>query len=353
VRSRIDITPPRQRGGPAGCDRPPFNCFGKESNLMDEAMRYLPRRGSAAPEGGLDPDFDDSLSPVMRETIGRGETALRELRGRTLDSWVAAGAAWKALQLAAMYRSNSNAPAGRRYNVAYGILGHPWPELAKIDKTTRKDAIWLFEAEDEVRFWLAAFPQNKRDRWMHPTVIRRNYEKLRPVSLRDPPQAYPPRPPRHTRKTPRRLVRREDLTREELLAHNEDLERNLADRDRTIIDQNEQLEVQRSRIAELENDKAWLQAENRQLKKIVTPSVVAEDARVSREIVPPHRFGKPDYGRWARLMAQAIATATTAAELEQLRADNDAHLEAHENEIPGAGVAVEDRISERISALLG
>jgi hypothetical protein len=36
LRSRIDITPPRQRGGPAGCDRPPFNCFGKESNLMDD-----------------------------------------------------------------------------------------------------------------------------------------------------------------------------------------------------------------------------------------------------------------------------------------------------------------------------
>lgn len=71
-------------------------------------MRYLPHRGRDAPGGGLNPDFDDSLSVTARETIGRGETALRELRGRSLDSWVAAGAAWKTLQLAAMYRSNSN-----------------------------------------------------------------------------------------------------------------------------------------------------------------------------------------------------------------------------------------------------
>jgi hypothetical protein len=251
-----------------------------------------------------------------------------------------------------MYRSNSNAPAGRRYNVAYAILGHPWPELAKIDKKARNDAIWLFETEDEVRFWLASFPQNQRDRWTHPSVIRRNYEKQRPAPEDNKPQPYKPRPPRTTRGRETRPVKRADLTREELLAHIEDLERDVSDRDRTIIDQNEQNEAQRSRIAELENDKAWLQAEVRQLQGIVTPAVVAEDARISREVVPPSRLGKPDYGRWARLMARAIATATTVGELEQLRDDNDAHLEAFETEFPGAGVAVEDRISARISELL-
>jgi hypothetical protein len=124
-------------------------------------MHHVPprTRSGVGPENGLTPTFDDSLSPVARETIELGETALRELRTRTLDSWIAAGAAWKTLQLAAMYRSNSNAPAGRRYNVAYAILGHPWPELGKIDKTSRKDAIWLFETEHEIRFWLASLPK--------------------------------------------------------------------------------------------------------------------------------------------------------------------------------------------------
>jgi hypothetical protein len=310
-------------------------------------MRYLPPRERAGPEGALDPDFDDSLSAVARETIERGETALRELRTHTLDGWVAAGAAWKALQLAAMYRSNSNALAGRRYNVAYAILGHPWPELAKIDRKSRMDAIWLFEQEDEIRFWLASFPQNKRDRWTHPSVIRRNYEKQRPAA-KDKPQSHKPRPPRQSRKPPANPLSRAALTREELERHNEDLERDVYDRDRTIIDQNEQLEAQRRRIAELENDKAWLQAEVRQLKAIVTPPVVAEEAHATREVVPPKRYGKPHYGGWARLMAQAIAAATTVDELERLRDDNRAHLAAFEAETPGAGRGIEQRISERI-----
>jgi hypothetical protein len=65
--------------------------------------------------------------------------------GSTLDGWIAAGGLWKASRLAAMYCSNSNASADRRNN-AYAILGHPWPELAKIDKTSRKDAMWLHQS---------------------------------------------------------------------------------------------------------------------------------------------------------------------------------------------------------------
>jgi hypothetical protein len=312
-------------------------------------MRYLPSRGG--PNGGLDPDFDDSLSAVARETIERGETALRELRTRALDGWIAAGAAWKALQLAAMYRSNSNAPAGRRYNVAYAILGHPWPELAKIDKTSRKDAIWLFEAEDEIRFWLAAFPQNRRDRWTHPSVIRRNYEKQRPVPKDKPAEPHRQRRPRQARQREKRPVSRADLTREELEAHIEDLKHDISDRDRTITDQNEQIEAQRRRIAELENDKAWLKAEVRQLQGIITPPVAAEEAHESREVVPPVRFGKPHYAGWARQMSAAITAATSVDELQWLRDDNRPHIDAFEAETPGAGRGIEQWIDERILQL--
>jgi uncharacterized coiled-coil protein SlyX len=312
---------------------------------------YLPPRSGTAPEGGLDPDLDDSLSGVARETIQRGEMALRELRTRSLDDWIAAGAAWKALQLAAMYRSNSNAPTGLRYSVAYAILGHPWPELAKIDKSSRKDAMWVFEREDEIRVWLASFPQGRRDRWTHPSVIRRNYEKQRPTPVkRDKP--YKPRPPRHPQKPEAHPVSRADLTREELEAHIEDLERDVSDRDRTIIDLNEQIEAQRGRIAELESDNAWLRSEIRQYKSIVAPPVAsATDARESREIVPLVRFDKPHYPGWARLMAQAIANAETVAEIEELRDDNREHITAFEAETPGAGKGIEERLNERLLQL--
>jgi hypothetical protein len=61
-------------------------------------MRSLPR------PDGPEADFGDGLPSVANEVIAAGEKALREIRRRTVDHWVAAGAAWKTLQQAAMYR---------------------------------------------------------------------------------------------------------------------------------------------------------------------------------------------------------------------------------------------------------
>jgi hypothetical protein len=197
-------------------------------------------------------------------------------------------------------------------------------------------------------------------------VIRRNYEKQRPVPP-DKPAAHKRRPPRHAREYEARPVSRDSLTREEPEAHVADLEHNISDRDRTIIDQNEQLEAQRRRIAELENDRAWLKSEVRQYKSIVASvfGASAADARVfdvsdgfevsdpreSREIIPPVQFGRPHYAGWARLMAQAIANAETVAEVEWLRDDNREHIAALEAETPGAGKGIEDRLNRRVLEL--
>jgi hypothetical protein len=135
---------------------------------------------SLPPPDGLDPDMGDGLPAVANEVIAIGERALGEVRQRTVEHWVAAGTAWLTLQRAAMHRSNSNQPAGRRYAAVYRILEHPWPELTRIDRTSRKDAIWLFENEDIVRPWLATLTRKERDRWTHPSTLRRHYEKRHP-----------------------------------------------------------------------------------------------------------------------------------------------------------------------------
>jgi hypothetical protein len=70
-----------------------------------------------------EPDFGDGLPAVMHAVIARGEQALRQLREDTVAGWIAAGAAWKTMQTIAMYKSNSNQPAGRRY-AASGALSH-------------------------------------------------------------------------------------------------------------------------------------------------------------------------------------------------------------------------------------
>jgi len=64
---------------------------------------------------------------------------------------------------------------------------YAWPQLAKVDKATRSNAIWLFDNSDNVLAWLATLSQKERDQWTHPEVIRRHYEKRYPKMLPDNP----------------------------------------------------------------------------------------------------------------------------------------------------------------------
>ena len=303
-------------------------------------MRSLP-----GPDAEPRESFGHGLPPVVGEVIEAGERALVAVRRRTVDHWIKAGAAWKALQLQAMFRSRSNAPAGRRYAAVYAMLVHPWPELTKVDRTTRKDAIWLFENDDRVLPWLAALSTKERDRWTHPSTVRRHYERRHPeVRVGKP---HKPRPPRQVRQREARPLG--ERTPEDLEAIIAELEEALADRDRELIEKDALLEERDRLIAQQRNDLAWLQAEVRQYQRIVTPPFAAEVVRESREVVPPVRFDKPHYAGWARLMAAKIAAATTAEELEQLRADNREHIAAFEAETPGGGKGVEQRIDARLS----
>jgi hypothetical protein len=295
---------------------------------------------------GVDPSLDSGLPVEADEVLQLGEAGLRDHRKRSVDVWVMAGASFKTLQLYAMHRSSSNRPIGRRYAAVYAALEYPYPELRETDRTTRADAIWLFENEDAVKEWLATVPKNQRDRWTHPNTVREKYSN----------RHLPPPPPRTSRqkeRPPRKArawnraklgeVTREDL--EQMLIEARDL---LEDRERTVTEMEYLLAEKERESKQLREDNDWLRAEKRQTEKVGNPGVAAEDARINREIAPPRRFGRPEYGRWARLMIRAIAAATTVDELEALRTDNDAHLEAAEIETPGAGVAVEDQIARRI-----
>jgi hypothetical protein len=228
----------------------------------DLIQRYGP------PPEGIDPTFDDGLPEVVHEVIARGEQALRQLRERTVLSWVAAGAAWKTIQMVAMRRSHSSQPHGRRYAEAYHLLEHPWPQLAKIDGKTRRDAIWLFESEDTVRAWLSTQARNQGDRWTHPIVVRRHFEARHPSLLPNIPPSYKLRPPRHTQtwsRAPLGPRTRQDL--EDMIG---ELGKQLVDRDHEISELLELLEDKDRRIAQLEVDLAWEREERRQFEGIAT-----------------------------------------------------------------------------------
>jgi hypothetical protein len=314
---------------------------------------------------GLDPTFDDSLSPVAREVIERGETALKTVRC-SLDQWVAVGAGLKTLQQAAMYRAGTNQPLGARYVRAYQILSHPWPELVGIDPATRRNAIWLFDNEDLVKAWLTTLTQRRRDRWTHPATIRRHYEGRYPAPPYTAPKHKRRPQQRHTRPQERNpLGERSRADLEVLVAEYDSL---LADRDREILDRDTVIDEQARQIAQLRNDLAWALAANKQLEGLVTPPVEALPTTVKRpdgetveilhaimrrsqEITPPIKYGQPDFSAWAKVMKERTET-LSAPELRWLLADNRAHLDAYERMFSGAGIGLADRINARIVELL-
>ena len=324
-------------------------------------MRALPPpvRGK-----GLPPDLGEGFDAVAREAIEIGEQALTDLRENTVPHWILAGAAWKALQNVALHRSGSNSPSGQRYNRVYAILVYAWPQLAKVDKATRSNAIWLFDNSDNVLAWLATLSQKERDQWTHPAVIRRHYEKRHPNLLPDKPP-----PPWRDRNRHRRVWNREKLgeqSREDLEALIGELVKQLDDRERHIIELEELLTKKDRGIAQLRNDLAWERATRMQLEAAAAPAaapvtVVRPDgetaeivhavSRQSQRITPPESDGgHPDYATWAKRVAERIEE-LSSRELYWLLTDNDTHFEAYEAAYPGAGTGLKDRINLRIAEL--
>jgi hypothetical protein len=313
------------------------------------------------PPPGAEVDLGEGFPSAARHVIEEGERALVDLRKNSVERWIAVGAALKTLRNAAMNRSGSNQPAGRRYNRVYTALVHAWPQLTKVDKRTRSHAIWLFEQSEIILAWLATVPQNQRDQWTHPTVVRRHFEKRHPSLVADPPTMRKLRPPRT-----RKAWNRQSLgqrSREDLQAIIAELDTMLADRDREIADLNDLVEEQRRKIEQLTNDLAWERESRRQLEAVAAPSsatvvrpngetveIVHAISRESQEVSPPLSHGHPDYAAWAKQLVSRIDE-LSAMELRWLLIDNDAHLEAYEAAFPGAGVALEDRIARRIAEL--
>ncbi len=318
-----------------------------------------PERGLVAWDSPtLEVDLGDSFSEVATEVLRCGEAALIQVR-KSLDHWIASGAAWKTLQLGAMHRSNSNEPSGRRYAAAYSLLIHPYPELARIDRKTRNDAIWLFENQEPVKDWLQTLPQKRQDRVNHPTRVREHFEKRHPARASKRSTVKRPRP------APRVILLRPlgEATREDLELIVGELQSRLDARDQELLTLSAELAERDREIARLKNDLAWERAERRQLEGLVAPAaatVVRPDgetveiihavSRDSYEVPVPSAYGQPDFAAWARLVKVRIAE-LSLRELDWLLQDNRESLDAVEGFQQGAGSGLTQRIRQRIEEL--
>jgi hypothetical protein len=113
------------------------------------------------------------------------------------------------------------------------------------------------------------FADNQRDRWTHPTTLRRHYLQRHPNLSPKKPAARKQRPTRRHHKEWNRAPLGE-RTIEDLRGMVEELGDQLVDRDQEIAELNMTIEEQDQRIAQLEQELAWEKSERRQLEGIVT-----------------------------------------------------------------------------------
>jgi hypothetical protein len=242
-------------------------------------VRRLPP--PAAPEAL--PDLGEGFPAEARRAIEAGEHALIDLRENTAHSWYLVGGACFMLRNVALNRSGANQPAGKRYNRIYAVLTSSWPELGKLDKATRSHAIWLFEHYDAVKAWLATLPQNQRDQWVYPGTVRRHFEKRHPQLMSDrEPRARPPRL-RCKHEWNKQMLgerSREDL--EKLVG---ELAKQVADRDRHILELEDIIEQKDREMVQLRQDLAWETTARKQLEPTATPPAAATVVRPDGEDV--------------------------------------------------------------------
>lgn len=135
--------------------------------------------------------WDGLLPPQQVAILEAGETALQELQQYDdVGRWVKVGAEIAALQTAAMTQAHSNVANGKRYQASWGGLVKHLPHLARLDKSTRSHALWLYSNWASVGPWLTALTEsplpekqvagvNKRLALTHPRAIRREWQAQR------------------------------------------------------------------------------------------------------------------------------------------------------------------------------
>lgn len=76
----------------------------------------------------------------------------------------------------AMRETHTNQPIGRGYNEAFGRWMNARPWARGIDKATRNHLLWIADHLVEIEAWRETLAANQRDKWNHPTTVKKAYE---------------------------------------------------------------------------------------------------------------------------------------------------------------------------------
>ena len=124
------------------------------------------------------------LSDGEREIVIEGEMALTARRKRKFDDWLKIGEASLLLQDEVKRQSNSTSNRGKRYNRFWRELAPP--QLRELSYADRTHAVDLWQARDAILAWWETVPSKQRDRWNHPLVIKRAFERARHIAMASP-----------------------------------------------------------------------------------------------------------------------------------------------------------------------
>jgi hypothetical protein len=125
------------------------------------------------------------LDDDERGIVIEGEMALASTRKRKFEHWIKIGEALKLLQEEVMRQSNATSNRGKRYNKFWNALAPT--ELKRMGRSDRARAIDLWEHHEPLLAWWDTVKPNQRDRWNHPLIILREFERAQRIGLNSPP----------------------------------------------------------------------------------------------------------------------------------------------------------------------
>jgi hypothetical protein len=124
---------------------------------------------------------EDKLHERRAARIAAGREAWTELnKHEHFGKWLAIADALVAIREEAMEQAgNTNRPQGPPYRKAFkAIITQREPWAAAIKETVRTHCYWLVDNLVAVQRWRETLAFDQRDQWNHPTVVKRNYERL-------------------------------------------------------------------------------------------------------------------------------------------------------------------------------
>jgi hypothetical protein len=124
---------------------------------------------------------EDRLHERRAARIAAGREAWTELnRHEHFGQWLAVADALVAIREEAMEQAgNTNRPQGPPYRKAFkSIIEQRETWAITINETVRTHCYWLVDNLPAVQRWRETLTFEQRDKWNHPTVVKRNYDRL-------------------------------------------------------------------------------------------------------------------------------------------------------------------------------